>query len=263
MLVNRIHKRYSCKICKKVTNIKACKCQNVYYCSRNCQTIDWSAHRQSCRYIKHDSQSSSNINNGITDGNASENALQHNTNEWNNRERKEYDPTLMQSQYANTNNMNTFNSNNEAVDFEENLFNSLMYSVNESTEQEILKNLNIRTDDFLTTYLEEDISVQTLNKEYVPVVENDDQVINDKFFEQIQRQPSFEFKPDQQKLIRETKEDLEKELSLLRDSNLHEQHHHTIEQTIAVNIDTMQLSSTNPKHVAASDTRLQDNVFAK
>lgn len=39
-----------CKKCRKTdTNMQLCgKCNNVYYCSRQCQTANWSAHKLEC-----------------------------------------------------------------------------------------------------------------------------------------------------------------------------------------------------------------------
>ncbi|KAG5670406.1 hypothetical protein PVAND_000674 [Polypedilum vanderplanki] len=285
MLVNRIHKPYLCNICKKATGVKACKCQKAFYCSRNCQKIDWNVHKSDCLYKFTDPRAitTKKTNNSTDPNNTSHDILlqeqqqQRFTNSDNatlmqqteqqhertitlDRERRTYDPTPLQYQQPHvTYTPNTFtttsthiqhstSTSNEAVDdFEENLFNSLMYSVvNESTEQEILKNLNIRADDLLTTYsLDSDIS-SSLNdtqslKEYVPNLNSVDQTLSDKIF----NQEAFEIRPETQKLLAETKETLEKELSLFCENNLNEKDQ------------MMQLGTTNPKYV--THTKVQDN----
>lgn len=333
MLVNRVHKPYLCKICKKGTGVKVCKCQKAFYCSRNCQKIDWNVHKTDCcykitdhhtiiseahasraqqthvdrkiitsnncadpNYFENNNNNNRNNNNNNNDGEEEEKIFLQRQQQYHNsdittysnnlqqthrsgvgsnisnhivalnRGRREYDPTPLQYQqqphvtytddvltHTTTLGQSSSSSTSAAVDdFEENLFNSLMYSVvnDESAEQEILKNLNIRADDLLSTYtLDSDISA-TLSaqalKEYVPHSETDDQTLSDKIFDQIQCQENFESRPETQKLLKETKETLEKELSLFRESNLHE-----------IDTATMQLGSTNPKYV--THTKVQDN----
>lgn len=306
MLTNRVHKSYLCKICSKANGVKVCKCQKAFYCSRNCQKIDWNSHKTDCCYRLVDYQSiqktstdpktyhpntttltaennSTNQNNGANNNDI---FLQQNNvpdtihvkyphtlvqegKEQNlqslEREGREYDPTPLQYQQphattytneGNTTSPQSYSSNTTTIDdFEENLFNSLMYSVvDESTEQEILKNLNIRAEDLLATYtLDNDISssftTQTL-REYVPNSQSEEQLLSDKIFDQLQRQESFECRPETQQLLRETKENLEKELSLFRENLLHE----TQETIDSSSIDKMQFSSTNQKHVNHATT---------
>lgn len=305
MLLSRVHKTYLCRICNKTTGVKVCKCQKAFYCSRNCQKIDWNSHKSDCyKVIDHQTivkrttpslinnapsdttrtielnHNFSNINNNndddlsfqqqhrYTDDSdiSTHRKHQHDTLE---REKREYDPTPLQYQqqvqFTYTNNIPS--STSPAVDdFEENLFNSLMYSVvNESTEQEILKNFNIRGDDLLSTYtldnndISPSLNAQEPIEEYVPTTESDEQLLSDKIFDQIQRQQSFENKPETQKLLRETKENLEKELSLFRDShNFSEEPQQTIDST---SIDEMQLGAVNPKH--AAHTRVQDHILSR
>lgn len=310
MLMNRVHKSYMCKICNKSTGIKICKCQRAFYCSKNCQKVDWNAHKTDCCFKLVDYHStqqkttttvvSINCESHTTDCNCTEpnNAANNNNNDiflqQNNatdiihvkhphtlmqegkeqnlrtleREGREYDPTPLQYQQPHVstytdestttsiNSPQSYTSNNTVVDdFEENLFNSLMYSVvDESTEQEILKNLNIRTDDLLATYtLDNDITSSLTSqtfKEYVPNSQSEEQLLSDKIFDQIQSQGSFEFRPETQQLLRETKENLEKELSLFCENQFHETQE-TIETT---SIDKMQLGSTNQKHVNHATT---------
>ncbi|KAL7023608.1 hypothetical protein ACKWTF_012704 [Chironomus riparius] len=309
MLINRVHKSYMCKICNKSTGIKICKCQRAFYCSKNCQKVDWNAHRTDCCFKLvdyHSTQKTSgeslNCDSHTIDFNSTEpnNVIANNNNndiflQQNNgsdiihvkhpltlmqegkelnlrtleRGGREYDPTPLQYQqpHATTytdestttsiNSPQSYTSNNTVVDdFEENLFNSLMYSVvDESTEQEILKNLNIRTDDLLATYtLDNDITSSLTSqtfKEYVPNSQSEEQLLSDKIFDQIQSQESFEFRPETQQLLRETKENLEKELSLFRENQFHETQQIVSETS---SIDKMQLGSTNQKHVNHATT---------
>jgi hypothetical protein len=285
MFVNRIHKPYHCRICKKATGVKACKCQRAYYCSRNCQKIDWNEHKSNCHFkltelyttIHDDNRKSSTDPNNSS---ANEILLQQQQQQQQQqqpysspdimstlvqqqhyalaRERREYDPTPLQYQQQphDTYTENTFtttpthsnstSSASAAVDeFEENLFNSLMYSVvnDDGAEQEILKNLNIRADDLLATYsLDSDISSSLdggAQSEYAE--ESVEQTLDDKIF----TQETYEFKPETQRLLAETKETLEKELSLFRENNLQDSNN------------AMQLGTTNPKYV--THTRVQDN----
>jgi predicted double-glycine peptidase len=173
------------------------------------------------------------------------------------RERREYDPTPLQYQPQTqiTNTCVHEQANSPAIDdFDENLFNSLMYSVvNTSAEDDILKNLNIHTDDILAldSELNSSLTDEQLT-EYVQNIEQDDQVLDDKLlFEQIQSQENFEFQPEQEQLLRETKENLEKEL-LAYLSNCEE---------AATADNNMQLSAANPKHVP--HTRVQDYIQSR
>lgn len=274
MLVNRVHKPYFCKICKKTAGVKVCKCQKVFYCSRNCQKIDWTTHREDCcsKLLEHHPSSTNNCASSSSCANNSlslqENYIvgttsvlqthdddeeEHNTAAI--REgRKQYDPTPLQYQqndaiYSHIENCTTEpTTTNLAVEFDENLFNLMSSVVDEGTEEEFLKSLNIRADELLSAYsLETDNTIPSTQvlKEYMPVEDNfvDDQ-LNEKLLEQIHRKRSYEFKPETQRLLKETKENLEKELSLFCES-----------QQLA---DDMQLSSQNPKYV--NHTTVQDNI---
>jgi hypothetical protein len=47
--VRTVNKKYGCVVCKKTENIKKCSgCGVVYYCSRECQKIHWSLHKDRC-----------------------------------------------------------------------------------------------------------------------------------------------------------------------------------------------------------------------
>jgi hypothetical protein len=164
--------------------------------------------------------------------------------------RKHYDPTPLQYQQDNAiftyiDDLNTAATDSNAVtDFDENLFNLMSSVVDESTEEEFLKNLNIRADDLLSTYSLDTENVATIApnihfRSYVPIptLDTDDQ-LSDKLFDQLQQR---EFQPN---LVQETKENLEKELSLFRES-----------QQL---VNTMQLDTSNPKYV--NHTTVQDNI---
>lgn len=274
MLVNRVHKPYLCKICKKTAGVKACKCQKAFYCSKICQKVDWSLHRKDCCFIFVDhpggKKTSTTINSTNNTPCASstlslpssvqqhESNLQipdQNTNAV--REgRKEYDPTPLQYQH----NDSVYSYNDEGTagvssavnenELDENLFSLMSKIVDQRTEEEFLKNLNIRADEFLAAYSLDNVNVQAsasqIFKEYVPIenVEPVDDQITDRLFEQLQQE---EFQPEAQQLLQETKDSLEKELSLLLESQQ--------------NLNTMQLSPPNPKYV--NHTTVQDNTIMR
>lgn len=168
-----------------------------------------------------------------------------------------YNPAPMQYQQATSN--TSAPSSSTIDDFEENLFNSLLYSVDESTEKEILKNLNI-TDELLTTFnLEADnsSSFDNLNLNDFQPITIDDQSFDEKIFERIQRQESFEFKPE----YKETRDKLEKELSLFREINLHEPQQQLGSEEINTESEIMQISSNNPKYI--KHAKLDDHLLYK
>lgn len=280
MQVNRIHKPYLCRMCGNATGIKICKCQKAYYCSRNCQKVDWREHKSDCyTLVDHPNSNKQTINSSIASNSFSSSPLlcpkqqqisestapphvyqQH--TQWA-REGRPYDPTLLQYQQAKSSETNTATTST-IEDFEENLFNSLMYSVDESTEKEILKNLNIRDEELLATSLNlvSDSSAtlddQTL-REYQPVAQPVEQIFDARVFEQIRRQQSFESKPETQQLLKETRDNLEKELSLFRKINLHEPQQRLDEEDSSNGSDNMQTS--NPKYI--NHARLDDHLLYK
>lgn len=43
-----------CKVCGKRENLKKCtKCNNIYYCSKECQKLDFKEHKENCKENKH------------------------------------------------------------------------------------------------------------------------------------------------------------------------------------------------------------------
>lgn len=40
-----------CHICNKITNNCCSKCKSIYYCSNECQKIDWNTHKKSCKQL--------------------------------------------------------------------------------------------------------------------------------------------------------------------------------------------------------------------
>lgn len=268
MLVNRVHKTHSCRICGNVSGIKVCKCQKAYYCSRNCQKIDWKVHKSDCyKLVDHPTTSKQLIRSSDISANGSEqHSLHHqqqNTfdtsaeltqqNETISKERRLYDPTPMQYQQSPII-TNTTTTTSTIDDFEENLLNSLMYAVDESTEKEILNNLNI-TDELLTTFslVNENSSFDDQNLTFT----EDDQTFDEKLFNQIERRESYELKPEYQ----ETREKLEKELLLFREINLHEPQQQLNEEQHNSSTDIMQISSKNPKYI--NHARLDDHLLYK
>jgi hypothetical protein len=56
---NRIYKSYLCKICGVTKGVRLCKCKKAFYCSKNCQLVDWKTHKSDWFLVSN----SSNINN--------------------------------------------------------------------------------------------------------------------------------------------------------------------------------------------------------
>lgn len=281
MLVNRVHKPHSCRICGNVSGIKVCKCQKAFYCSKNCQKIDWKVHKSDCyKFVEHPISSKHSTNDDSLDSSANgsaQHSLHHQPQQYVletnaalpqanqqqqeeiSRERRQYDPTPMQYQQSTILTNTTAQPSSTIDDFEENLLNSLMYSVDEGTEKEILNNLNI-TDELLTTFsLVNDTSSsfddQNLN------FTADDQTFDEKIFNQIERRESYELKPE----YKETRDKLEKELSLFREINLHEPQQQLNGQDNRDDHnsapDIMQISSKNPKYI--NHARLDDHLLYK
>lgn len=265
MLVNRVHKPYICRICGNASGIKICKCQKAYYCSKNCQKIDWKSHKSDCyKLVDHPSASKNFPNNSLITSNkaATQTAVQQHQqfcepsqSQVEGERRQQYDPTPFQYQQAT--NTSTPTQSTTIDDFEENLFNSLMFSVDESTEKEILKNLNIRADELLNVCNLVTDNSSSLDEQAFTAT--DDQLFDEKIFEQIQETENFEYKPETQQLLKETRENLEKELSLFREINLHE----PLEQLDddSSESDIMQISQTNPKYI--NHARLDDHLLYK
>lgn len=217
-----------------------CKCQKAYYCSKNCQKIDWKSHKSDCyKLVEHPSASKTFPNNGLITSNIA-------ANQSDERERRQYDPTLLQYQQPIITNTNTITPTATVNDFDENLFNSLMFSVDESTEREILKNLNIRADELLVACnLDSDNS-------------SSEQIFDEKIFDQIDESESFEYKLEKQQLLKETRDNLEKELTLFREINLHEPQHQLDDDSSS---EMMKISQTNPKYI--NHARLDDHLLYK
>lgn len=280
MLVNRVHKPYLCRICGNASGIKVCKCQKAYYCSKNCQKIDWKAHKSDCyQIVDHPNMSkhSPHNSNFVPSIELTSQSLRREQQqilespapphvyiqpELCAREGRSYDPTLLQYQQSPVASNTKTTDESTTEDFEENLFNSLMYSVDESTEKEILKNLNIREDELLRVYnLDNGNSSSVDVQDYQTFAANEDQSFDEKIFEKIQRQPSYEYKPETQKLLKETRDNLEKELSLFREINLHDPQHIMNEEELGENSEMMQISPNNPKYI--NHARLDDHLLYK
>lgn len=266
MLVNRVHKQYACRICGNAIGIKVCRCKAAYYCSKNCQKIDWKSHKSDCYQLVDHPKCSKQIahNSSITTVEciASDSlqleqsqstqqisistALSHRADP---RERRQYDPTLMQYQQhqplADTN-----TTTPSAIDdFEENLLNSLMYGVDDSTEEEILKNLNLTADELLAA-CNLDTETSSLNQQNT----TGDRLFNEKIVEEIQRRSSFEYKPE----YKETRDKLEKELSQFREIDLHEAQNQLSDEEAPSDI---MISAQNPKYI--NHAKLDDHLLYK
>lgn len=272
MLVNRVHKPhkpFSCKICGNAVGIKVCKCQKAYYCSKNCQKIDWKAHKSDCYKIVDHPKSTKQFASSSIPTNIENNQQvlhQHQQQSFippqqdeQAREGRQYDPTPLQYQQPSSISTNT-SAPTTIEDFEENLFNSLMNSVEESSEREILENLSL-TDELLKSYnLDTDSSSsfddQNTKDYQQQYVASEDQSFDEKIFQQIQQ--SFECQPE----YKETRENLEKELSLFREINLHEPQQQLEEEDSNSSSNMTQISSNNnPKYI--NHAKLDDHLLYK
>lgn len=265
MLVNRVHKPYACKICGNAVGIKVCKCQKAYYCSKNCQKMDWKLHKSDCYHlVEHPKPSGKQMSTAMTTELHSESSQQQQnlvTNAQSQEQaaqaRRPYDPTPLQYMQQAPNSTNTSAAQSSIEDFEENLFNSLMYSVDESTEREILKNLNI-SDEILASY---SLVTENASDEDQPNSQPDiteDQSFGERIFEQIQRRKSYEQKPE----YKEARDDLEKELLHFREINLHEPQQQLDDSDSSnASSNMIQLSSNNPKYI--NHAKLDDHILYK
>jgi endogenous inhibitor of DNA gyrase (YacG/DUF329 family) len=274
MLVNRVHKphkSFSCRICGNAVEIKVCKCQKAYYCSKNCQKIDWKSHKSDCyKIIEHPKSTKQFASNGsiATSSDKSQQMLHQyqqqsfapsHQNELA-REGRQYDPTPLQYQQPLPLSTNTSAPSTTIEDFEENLFNSLMNSAGESSEREILENLNI-TDELLKSYnldTDSSSSFDDQNQKNEQYSAGEDQSFDEKILAQIERHQSFECQPE----YKETLDKLEKELSLFREINLHEPQHQLEGEDSNSSSDMTQISSNqNPKYI--NHAKLDDHLLYK
>lgn len=262
MLVNRVHKPYACRICGNAVGIKVCKCQKAYYCSKNCQKIDWKMHKSDCyQIVDHPKTSGKQMTEAMASKVPSELSQQQNlvmnaqTQESSAQARRQYDPTPLQYMQQAPVSTNTSAPQSSIEDFEENLFNSLMYSVDESTEREILENLNI-SDEILATY---SLVAENSSFDDQPQADiTDDQAFGERIFEQLQRRKSYEQKPE----YKEARDDLEKELLHFREINLHEPQQQLDDSDSSnASSNMMQLSSNNPKYI--NHAKLDDHILYK
>lgn len=270
MLVNRVHKQYSCRICGNAVGIKVCKCQKAYYCSKNCQKIDWKVHKSDCyKLVEHPTTSKNMPNKNSIASIIPANQLLHHQNIMEppqeqsqqkefSREGQQYGDTPMQYHQQPLIVTHTTAPSSTIEDFGENLLNSLLYSVDESTEKEILKNLDISEEELLTSINLDTDNNSTFDdqnsKEYQHFTAGES-TFEEKIFERIQRQESFEFKPE----YKETRAKLEKELSLFREINLHEPQQQLGEENLDAGSDIMQISSNNPKYI--NHAKLDDHLL--
>jgi hypothetical protein len=163
--------------------------------------------------------------------------------------RREYSP--LQYQETNTNAPPT-----TIEDFEENLLNSLMYSVDESTEREILKNLNI-SDELLASCA---LTGEKTSLDKQSFTGTDAELFDDKIFDQIQESETFDCQPEAQQLLEETRNDLEKELLMFREIKLHEPQQ-SLTEAEGTSSDIMKLSQKSPKYV--NHAKLDDHLLYK
>ena len=223
--------------------VKVCKCQKAYYCSKSCQKIDWKSHKSNCYKpvtIGHN-RNATNNNNNINHNNFATPMHQcnHETNDvlltqsqqefpMNVREGQQYDPTPMQYQQSTTTNTHFIPSETETtvddIDEDNLFFNNIMYTaVDESTENQILNSLAdtlLNQIPFvLNTNNSTSLDFRELNLQQSNSVKTTEQSFEEQFFQDIQRKNSFEYKPETQKLLQETRKDLEHELSLLQESH--------------------------------------------
>lgn len=170
-------------------------------------------------------------------------------------ERRQYDPTPLQYQESAA--TNTTTQPTTIDDFEENLLNSLMYSVDESTEREILKNLNIRDDELLTAC---NLTSENSSLDGQPFTVTDDQLFDEQLLAQIQENEDYGYQSEAQHLLQGTRNDLEKELTMFREINLHETQENSSEEK-ETNNDIMLLNQKSPKYI--NHAKLDDHLLYK
>ncbi|CAO1438634.1 unnamed protein product [Diamesa hyperborea] len=216
MLVNKIHKSYLCKMCGISHGVKVCKCQKAYYCSKNCQKIDWKSHKSDCYKpvtIGHNRNAMNNNNNNNISNNDNFATPMHQCNHDRNdvlpiqsqqefpmnvREGRQYDPTPMEYQQPTTTITNFIPSETETtvddIDEENLFFNNLMYTVDESNENQILDSLSLRADTLLTqipyglnTDNSTSLDFRELNEQQSKSVNITQQSFEDQFFKDIER----------------------------------------------------------------------------
>lgn len=290
MLVNRVHKPFHCKICGSTSQIKVCKCQKVYYCSKNCQKIDWKTHKGDC-YATLDIPSTQRTLNGRIES-SNNGQIVSGSQEFSSDLQQQNiicartgQHESQQSQYqqmlvnTNTNNSKTENQlcSTSTDESEENLFNSLLFSVDEGTEREILKNLEIGDEDLLLRVCQLDGDNSFSFDDQSSVVDaicaqsetvgscanhnNQQPSFDDEILEAIQRKKSFEYQPEAQRLLKETRENLEKELSMFQfNLNLSEvkRKENSIDLENSDDVRKIMQYKNNPKY--QSDGRIEDHL---
>lgn len=274
MLVNRVHKPFHCKICGSTSQIKVCKCQKVFYCSRNCQRIDWKTHKSDCYNVvdipsTHRAFNTFSVpsNNDPMISGSQQVSSGHFQQEHSCARAGQHESQTTQYQHmldTNTNNSKTetqpCSNTTTTSEFEENLFNSLLFTVDEGTEREILKNLDIGDEDLLKVcQLDVDSSFSFEEQSNTEAIcgetgicddsrNNQQPTFDDEILEAIQRKKSFEYQPESQRLLKETRENLEKELSMFREINLSEVKQHESIVRKSEDVRKIMQYKNNPKY---------------
>lgn len=237
--MNREHKKkthYSCKICHSTLGLKSCsKCRRTFYCSKNCQKIDWRTHKSECDSDQDVVIQSNGVNviNG-SNGNSSVSGVY-----------------TYQESYVQPTNTHTYDEAREQQ------FHQLHNTLEDELNQQQQHNF------YLFNNEESSVRKETLNEQaeaitpYITDNNNSDlkfgyidqpqsqssteqQTFEDELFEQMQS----DLEPANQQFLKETKDNLEKQLLMFNETYL-KQYQSEGEQSISGDQDKMGVSGEN------------------
>lgn len=231
---NRIHKVYNCKFCGVAKGIKPCKCERVYYCSKNCELVDWKSHKSDC-FQPVDLIGSSISNSSSIGTNRDVLPLQYYYKHQDTAEAipsTSFQPTQMpqestlqsfqqveteqhdfQPQYSLPSTSTNISAHSG---IQENFFSNLVYA-NENTKERDESNTQSNSLRAATTY---DNYLNSLPLDFREVTEpshinfygRDDQLFDENLLQVIENSIPFNYQIEDQKLLQETKQKLEQEL---------------------------------------------------
>ena len=228
--MNRIHKNYACKICHSTKSLKSCsKCRRTFYCSKNCQKIDWRTHKSECDslHLRDSEQDVTMRNNGITEINGSNSnspsRIQPNASD----SAYSYQQASPTEQYAYAQPTTTqgydgerqhqFQNHNTFEELSQQQHNFYLFN-NEESSVERKETLNEQAE-AITPYILDNNNSE-LKFGYSDQSQSqssaEQQTFEDELFEQMQS----DLEPANQQFLKETKENLEKQLLMFNETYL-------------------------------------------